>query len=75
MNNREYKVGVRAHNLAEYLGVEYGKAWQAAQCEAKRGFDTEREAREWGRQWGQRPYRCPVCKRWHNSNGNEDMGE
>lgn len=68
MSNRTYQIGIRAHNIADFLGVPYGDAWQVAQCEHKRPFATKDAALEWGEVWGQGAYECPVCHRWHCTN-------
>lgn len=64
--SREYVTGVRAHNIANELGIEYGAAWRVAQCMGKKRYRTEAEAREVADEWGQEPYRCELCGCWHN---------
>lgn len=34
-------------------------------CYKKRDFSSKSEAKKWGKEWGQTPYTCPICKKIH----------
>jgi hypothetical protein len=38
-------------------------------CKAKRYFQTEELARDYGVRYNHSPYKCPVCNGWHLTSG------
>ena len=68
---REFDRAERAHEIAGYLGVPFDAAWKVASCICKVYYRTEgdaaRAAGEANMRWEtkQKPYRCPICGRWH----------
>ena len=72
MSGRDYTIAANAHGIANYLDVDFGAAWQVAQCNAKVRYRTKEEAEEKAREWGQRVYRCDICDGWHCSAGKDE---
>lgn len=75
MSNKEYSIAANAHSIANYLGIEFGAAWQVAKCRYKVRYATEEEAQAVGDEWGQRAYLCPICNGWHCASGEPREGE
>lgn len=71
-----YQKAVKVHQVTEYLGCAFDKAWQVVTCLEKEWYRTEEEAAAHGAKWGYRPYECPVCGRWHlTKNREREEGE
>ena len=68
-------MAANAHSIANYLGIEFGAAWQVAKCRYKVHYKTEEEAQAKADEWGQRVYHCPICNGWHCASGEQDEGE
>ena len=75
MSAPEYRIAANAHGIANYLNIEFGAAWQVAQCNAKVRYSTEDEARKTAERWGQRVYRCPICDGYHCSSNEQGKEE
>lgn len=65
--SKEYSMAANAHSIANYLGIEFGAAWQISKCRYKTRYATEEEAQATADEWGQHVYLCPICNGWHCS--------
>ena len=74
---RERARAERAHEIAVFLGVPFDAAWKVANCVCKVFYmsegDAAKGAGESNMRWGNRvkPYRCPICGRWHLTSDEE----
>lgn len=75
MSAPDYVIAANAHAIANHLHIEFGAAWQVAQCNAKVRYATEEEAQATADRWGQHVYRCPICNRYHCSSSEQREGE
>lgn len=53
----------QVRRVAQILIKEVGA--NVAACKKKRPFSTAADANDWGKNYGQYPYRCAVCDMWH----------
>ncbi len=70
--NPEYRLAVQAHNMANYLNIDFGAAWQVSHCMNKTRWSEESEAKAKAELWGQRVYECPICGGYHCSSKEMD---
>lgn len=61
--SKEYSMAANAHSIANYLGIEFGAAWQVAKCRYKVHYKTEEEAQAKADEWGAARVSLPHLQR------------